>query len=160
MAAKKKTELVKATVKQVGDLQKILVQAIKTPMKWETALAFEAFLKVVDEETQRVLKDINFEEKKKELGDKLNKELEEQVAKETDMAKLKKETTSAEDIRKKVLDRIQSTTAKVAEDELNELFMNSEIEVPVLNYKLDETLPAMFNFVARDFDLPFFKFSV
>ena len=65
MAAKKKTELVKATVKQVGDLQKILVQAIKTPMKWETALAFEAFLKVVDEETQRVLKDINFEEKKK-----------------------------------------------------------------------------------------------
>lgn len=147
----------KTTLKELGDLQKILIEALKLPMKWKTALTFEAFLNNADKISEEVLKKIDFEKRKQELVDKMNKELETRVeAKQKEVGDAK----TLEEVRKLVIDEMNLTDAKAKEEALHNELLSYEVEVEPLQYKLDETLPAMFNLHMRNYPNALVKFRI
>ena len=67
----------KITIKDLAHYQKTFSEAIKFPMAMKTAEAMEKFLKETDEVVKKAMDDFKYNEKKNELINELNKEIDE-----------------------------------------------------------------------------------
>lgn len=147
----------KATLKQLTDLQKVLIETVKLPMKWKTALDIEEFLKRADRLAEETIEKMDFNKKKQELVDKMNAELEKRVE---EKQKEVGETKTLEEVKKLVLEEMSLTEAKKEEEALHQELLSTEVEVEPFIYKIDETLPAMFNYHMRDYPNALVKFRI
>ena len=141
----------KVTIKDLAHYQKTFSEAIKFPMAMKTAEAMEKFLKETDEVVKKAMEDFKYEDKKKNLIDKLNKEIEERFSKAVDNNEVDATNkTDVEEMKKKIAAEINSTEAAEEEKKINEEFYAIEVEVNPIEYVLDERLPGIFNISMRD----------
>lgn len=136
----------KTTVQTLARYQKIFSEAIKYPMKFKTALVMEEFLRKTDEVVRKAMEDFGLDEKKKQLVEELNKEIEERFSKESS----EKTIDNPEELKKRIAKEISDTEASQKEKELNDQFSNMEVEIEPIEYILDESLPGIFNISMKD----------
>ena len=141
----------KITIKDLAHYQKTFSEAIKFPMAMRTAEAMEKFLKETDEVVKKAMDDFKYNEKKNELINELNKEIDERFGKAVENNEVDATNkTDVEEMKKKIAAEINSTEAAEKEKKINEEFMAIEVEVEPINYTLDERLPGIFNISMRD----------
>ena len=141
----------KITIKDLAHYQKTFSEAIKFPMSMRTAEAMEKFLKETDEVVKKAMDDFKYNEKKNELINELNKEIDERFGKAVENNEVDATNkTDVEEMKKKIAAEINSTEAAEKEKKINEEFMAIEVEVEPINYTLDERLPGIFNISMRD----------
>ena len=141
----------KITIKDLAHYQKTFSEAIKFPMAMKTAEAMEKFLKETDEVVKKAMDDFKYNEKKNELINELNKEIDERFGKAVENNEVDATNkTDVEEMKKKIAQEINSTEAAEKEKKINEEFMALEVEVEPINYTLDERLPGIFNISMRD----------
>ena len=141
----------KITIKDLAHYQKTFSEAIKFPMAMKTAEAMEKFLKETDEVVKKAMDDFKYNEKKNELINELNKEIDERFGKAVENNEVDATNkTDVEEMKKKIAAEINSTEAAEKEKKINEEFMAIEVEVEPINYTLDERLPGIFNISMRD----------
>lgn len=141
----------KVTIKELGHYQKTFSEAIKFPMSMRTAEAMEKFLRETDEVVKKAMEDFKYEEKKKDLVEKLNKEIEERFSEAVDNNVI--DASNPSDVgafKKSIANEINSTEASEEEKKINEEFYAIEVEVNPIEYVLDEKLPGIFNISMRD----------
>lgn len=141
----------KITIKDLAHYQKTFSEAIKFPMAMRTAEAMEKFLKETDEVVKKAMDDFKYNEKKNELINELNKEIDERFGKAVENNEVDATNkTDVEEMKKKIAAEINSTEAAEKEKKINEEFMALEVEIEPINYTLDERLPGIFNISMRD----------
>ena len=141
----------KVTIKELAHYQKAFSEAIKFPMAMRTAEAMEKFLKETDEVVKKAMEDFKYEDKKKDLVEKLNKEIEKRFSEAVDKNVVDASNQSdVEEFKKRIAEEINSTEASDEEKKINEEFYAIEIEVNPIEYVLDERLPGIFNISMRD----------
>lgn len=141
----------KVTIKELGHYQKTFSEAIKFPMAMRTAEAMEKFLRETDEVVKKAMEDFKYEDKKKDLVEKLNKEIEERFSEAVDKNIVDASNQSdVEEFKKRIAEEINATEASDEEKKINEEFYAIEVEVNPIEYVLDEKLPGIFNISMRD----------
>ena len=126
----------KITIKDLAHYQKTFSEAIKFPMSMKTAEAMEEF---------------EYEKKKWDLINELNKEIEERFWKAVENNEVDATNkVDVEEMKKKIAQEINSTEAAEKEKKINDEFMAIEVEVTPMEYVLDEKLPGIFNISMRD----------
>lgn len=136
----------KVSIGILARYQKIFSEAIKYPMKFKTALTIEEFLRKSDEVVKAKMQEFGFDEKKKNLIDQLNKEIEERFEKESN----EKTIDNPEELKKRIAKEISDTKAAQEEKKINEEFNELEVEIEPIKYVLDESLPGLFNISMKD----------
>ena len=141
----------KITIKDLAHYQKTFSEAIKFPMSMKTAEAMEKFLKETDEVVKKAMDDFKYNEKKNELINDLNKEIDERFGKAVENNEVDATNkVDVEEMKKKIAQEINSTEAAEKEKKINDEFMAIEVEVTPIEYVLDEKLPGIFNISMRD----------
>ncbi len=141
----------KITIKDLAHYQKTFSEAIKFPMSMKTAEAMEKFLKETDEVVKKAMDDFKYNEKKNELINDLNKEIDERFGKAVENNEVDATNkVDVEEMKKKIAQEINSTEAAEKEKKINDEFMAIEVEVNPMEYVLDEKLPGIFNISMRD----------
>jgi len=141
----------KITIKDLAHYQKTFSEAIKFPMSMKTAEAMEKFLKETDEVVKKAMDDFKYNEKKNELINDLNKEIDERFGKAVENNEVDATNkVDVEEMKKKIAQEINSTEAAEKEKKINDEFMAIEVEVTPMEYILDEKLPGIFNISMRD----------
>ena len=141
----------KITIKDLAHYQKTFSEAIKFPMSMKTAEAMEKFLKETDEVVKKAMDDFKYNEKKNELINDLNKEIDERFGKAVENNEVDATNkVDVEEMKKKIAQEINSTEAAEKEKKINDEFMAIEVEVTPMEYVLDEKLPGIFNISMRD----------
>lgn len=141
----------KITIKDLAHYQKTFSEAIKFPMAMKTAEAMEKFLKETDEVVKKAMDDFKYNEKKNELINDLNKEIDERFGKAVENNEVDATNkVSVEEMKKKIAAEINNTEAAEKEKKINDEFMAIEVEVTPMEYVLDEKLPGIFNISMRD----------
>jgi hypothetical protein len=141
----------KITIKDLAHYQKTFSEAIKFPMSMKTAEAMEKFLKETDEVVKKAMDDFKYNEKKNELINDLNKEIDERFGKAVENNEVDATNkVDVEEMKKKIAQEINSTEAAEKEKKINDEFMAIEVEVNPIEYVLDEKLPGIFNISMRD----------
>lgn len=135
----------KIKIKDLGFYQKLFSEAIKYPMKMDTAETLEKFLKATDEIVKQALEDFGMEDKKKAIVEELNKEVAEKFE-----ARKEEKIEDMDEFKRKIAEEVRQTTAAEKEKELNAEFMEVEVDINPIDYVLDESLPGMFNITMRD----------
>ena len=97
------------------------------------------------------MEDFKYNEKKNELINQLNKEIDDRFSKAVEANEVDAtNTTDVEEMKKKIAAEINSTEAAEKEKKINEEFFAIEVEIEPIEYVLDETLPGIFNISMRD----------
>ena len=141
----------KITIKDLAHYQKTFSEAIKFPMAMRTAVAMEKFLKETDEVVKKAMEEFEYDKKKWDLINELNKEIEERFWKAVENNEVDATNkTDVEEMKKKIAAEINSTEAAEKEKKINDEFYALEVEIEPMEYLLDERLPGIFNISMRD----------
>jgi len=141
----------KITIKELAHYQKTFSEAIKFPMSMKTAEMMEKFLKETDAVVKKAMDDFKYNEKKNDLINELNKEIDEKFGKAVENNEVDATNkVDVEEMKKKIAQEINQTEAAEKEKKINEEFYAIEVDVEPVEYVLDEKLPWIFNISMRD----------
>lgn len=146
----------KITIAELIKNQKIIIEAMKIPMKWETVNLFDKFLNDVSKVVAQAQKDFDLEGKAAIIEADFKKEIEEM----TEKMKAENPDKTPEELQQELQQKIGETRANEASMKLNEEFSNMEVEINSYDYVLDEMLPALLNITLSRGDMPMFKFRL
>lgn len=109
----------KLTIKDLTHAQKAIIEVMKVPMKWKTAMTFNDFLVEADKVLSKALEDFQYENKKQELFNQYTNEVEAEANKRI----AEGDTRSKEEIAQELLKNAESSKAYQLE-----MRMKSELE--------------------------------